>query len=436
MRRGVPLLLAAIAGAAISLPSARGDRPARRDSRDTRRDTHPGDATRDEPPQTHRRDATRDEPRQALAQRMPRDEPAATRPGQAQLQHAPRDEPSEALRPEALASGRRRQRLFRTRHGGPALHVLARARTDLLPKSVTISPDGNRVVVCNFGRADHDNVWVYDASSLARVGVIDFAGNAVEAAFSHDGTTLFVSNFRRHVVEVIDFESGSVVAEIRVGLHPKFLAVSPDDRTLYVANYFDRTVSVIDVATRTELRRLPTERHPRGMVVRPDGTLLVAAFHGDVVHVFPEGAERERERFESCELPRHLLLSPDGATMYLTCSMGHVGFYDASTGARLGMGSTGRNPRSIAISGNGRWIAVANFSSRDVSLIDAVDRTHRTYPIEGAGGIVGIAMHPGASPRIYATSWDTAELLLLGERTPLVSASASALGHGSGPASL
>lgn len=324
-----------------------------------------------------------------------------------------------------------RPRVFRTRRGGPPLTVLARARTDLLPKSVAISPDGTRAIVCNFGRADHDNVWIYDTMTLERIGSIDFAGNAVEAAFTHDGVTLFVSNFRRHLVEVIDFATLTVQAEIPVGLHPKFMVVSPDDRTLYVANYFDRTVSVVDVATRAELRRLATERHPRGMVVRPDGTLLVAAFHGDVVHVFPEGADRESARWETCELPRHLLLSPDGATLYVTCSMGHVGFYDAATGARLGMGPTGRNPRSIGINGDGRWIGAANFSSHDVSLIDTVDRTHRTYPIEGAHGIVGLAMHPGSSPRLFATSWDTAELILLGERAPVASAPApTPVSHG------
>lgn len=321
------------------------------------------------------------------------------------------------------SSGQRadRPRVFRTSHGGPALQVVARVRTDLLPKSVTISPDGTRAIVCNFGRADHDNVYVYDAMTLERVGVVHFPGNAVEAAFTHDGATLFVSNFQRHVVEVIDFASLTVQAEIAVGLHPKFMVVSPDDRTLYVANYFARTVSVVDLATRTEVRRLDTERHPRGMVVRPDGTLLAAAFHGDVVHVFDEGAEGETARWEMCEMPRHLLLSPDGATMYVTCSMGHVGFYDARSGARLGIAPTGRNPRSIAINGDGRWIGVANFSSHDVSLIDTVDHRHRTYEVPGAHGIVGLAMHPGPSPRIYATSWDTAELIVLGERVAIAS---------------
>ncbi|MBX7196885.1 MAG: YncE family protein [Sandaracinaceae bacterium] len=318
-----------------------------------------------------------------------------------------------------------RARIFRTERGGPELSVTTRVRTGVQPKSVNVSPDGTRVVVCNFGRPDRDNVFVYDSESLAHVGTISFPGNAVETVFTHDGRTLYVSNFRENVVEVVDFGAcyGASAAApctltpratISTGSLPKFMALSPDDSTLYVANWGDRSVSVVDVATLHETRRLHTERHPRGMVVRPDGTLLAAAFHGDVVHVFPRGASEESERFRMCELPRHLLLSPDGATMYVTCSMGHVGFYDSHTGARLGIGSLGRNPRSIAITADGRYIGAANFTSSDVSLVDTVDHTHRTIPVPGASRIVGLAMHPRSSPiRLYATSWDTNELILL-----------------------
>jgi len=75
----------------------------------------------------------------------------------------------------------------------------------------------------------------------------------VESAFSPDGATLYVSNFRRHVVEVIDFASMEVRSEIAVGTNPKTIVVSADGETLYVANYFDRSVSVVDVSFKTGL---------------------------------------------------------------------------------------------------------------------------------------------------------------------------------------
>lgn len=312
-----------------------------------------------------------------------------------------------------------RPRIWRTEQGGPELRVAARTRTGIQPKSVNVSPDGRRVVVCNFGRPDRDNVFVYDSESLEQTGSVSFEGNAVESAFSPDGSTLYVSNFRRHVVEVIDFASLEVTREIAVGTNPKTIALSADGATMYVANYFNRSVSVVDVASGQELRRLRTGERPRGLGVLHDGTLLAAAFHGDTVHVFDPGAETQRTEWEVCRYPRDVLPAPDGRSFYMTCSLGHIGFYRPDgEGRPFGVASTGRNPRSIAISGDGRWLGVANFTSSDVSLIDTVERTHRRIRVPDASRIVGLAMHPGPQIRMYATSWDTHEVIMLTAEAP------------------
>lgn len=307
-----------------------------------------------------------------------------------------------------------RARIWRTERGGPQLRVTARAATGVQPKSVNVSPDGERVVVCNFGRPGRDNVFVYDSETLEQTGRVHFEGNAVESAFSPDGATLYVSNFRRHVVEVIDFASLEVTAEIAVGTNPKTIALSRDGRTMYVANYFDRSVSVVDVAAGRELRRLRTGERPRGLGVMHDGTLLAAAFHGDTLHVFDRGAEEQRAEWEVCRYPRDVLPAPDGRSFYMTCSLGRIGFYRPDgEGRPFGIASTGRNPRSIGLSGDGRWLGVANFTSSDVTIIDTVNRTHRRIRVPDASRIVGLAMHPGPEIRMYATSWDTAEVILL-----------------------
>ncbi|MCA9605785.1 MAG: YncE family protein [Myxococcales bacterium] len=314
-----------------------------------------------------------------------------------------------------IPASAQRTPVFRTERGGPELHVAARAATGVQPKSVNVSPDGRRVVVCNFGRPDRENVFVYDAETLERTGLVEFEGNAVESAFSPDGAVLYVSNFRRHVVEVIDFASLEVRSEIAVGTNPKTIAVSADGGTLYVANYFDQSVSVVDVAEGRELRRLRTGSRPRGLGVMADGTLLAAAFHGDVIHHFPAGATAESEHWDVCRYPRDILPFPDGQGFYLTCSLGRIGFYRLDGGGRaFGLAPTGRNPRSIGRTADGRFVGVANFTSSDVTIIDTERRTNRNVEVPGARRIVGLAMHPTSSPiRLYATSWDTNEVILL-----------------------
>ncbi len=320
----------------------------------------------------------------------------------------------------SLVVAQRRPPIFRTERGGPRLTVSARVATGVLPKSVNVSPDGTRVVVCNFGRPDRDNVFVYHFETLERVGVATFEGNAVESAFSPDGTILYVSNFRRHVVEVIDFATLEVRAEIEVGTNPKTITVSPDGRTIYVANYFDHSVSVVDVEARREVRRLRTGARPRGLGLMRDGSLFAASFHDDVIHHFDAGASSEREVWDVCRYPRDILPFPDGSGFYLTCSLGRISFHRLDGGGRpFGIAATGRNPRSIGLTADGRWLGVANFTSSDVTLIDTERHTHRTIEVPDAHRIVGLAMHPSSDPiRLYATSWDTNELILLSGTAP------------------
>jgi YVTN family beta-propeller protein len=304
---------------------------------------------------------------------------------------------------------------YRTQDGGPRLRVAAQAHTGIQPKSVEASPDGSRVYVCNFGRPDRDNVAVFDAQTLERVGTVDFPGNAVESAFSPDGRTLYVSNFRRDVVMVIDVATLAVQHEIRAGVDPKTIVVSPDGRLLYVANWNGRNVSVIDVAERREIRRLRTGVHPRGMVSFRSGRLLVAAFDEHVIHDFGTEATAEIGRISTCRFPRHLMVSPDESKIFVACSSNRtVEWRDAATGRRIGIGAAGENPRSIDLSTDGRYIATADFDSSTVSVIDTVAMRHRRNEVPGAQRIVGLAVRPGEGPlRVYATSWETQELFAL-----------------------
>ena len=252
--------------------------------------------------------------------------------------------------------------------------------TGVQPKSVNVSPDGTRVVVCNFGFADHDNVFVYDAITLDRRRRAPRSPATRSRRCSPAmAATLYVSNFRAACGRRCSTSPRAtprprprLVRRRRAPRSaPRVIPSSwrsrPTSESSTSPTGAPAAVSVVDTATFQELRRLPTERHPRGLVVRPDGTLLAAAFDGNVIHVFPPNATRESARWETCDYPRHLLLSPDAATLYVTCSLGTLGFYDANTGRRFGIGSLHRNPRTIDISHDGRWVASANFGSTPTS---------------------------------------------------------------------
>ena len=309
--------------------------------------------------------------------------------------------------------------VIRTERGGPRLRVVQHVRTGIQPKSVEVSPDGRQVWVANFGRPDRDNVFVYDAESLERIGTVEFVGNAVETAFTDDSRTAFVSNFREHTIEVINTETFEVQRSVEVGGHPKVIALSPSQRRIYVANWASEQVTELDAQSYEIRRRLRTGEHPRGLAIGMGGQrIFVAAMYSHLIQVFDRGARNERTSFHPCDYPRHLRLSPDESRLYVSCSCcRQVRWFDPRTYRMLGMAQTGENPRTIALSSDGRWLAVADFDDSTVTLIDTEEHTHRVFPVEGADQIVGVAIRPGDGPlRIYATSWMTGELYVIEPR--------------------
>lgn len=298
--------------------------------------------------------------------------------------------------------------------GGPALEITRRVRTGVQPKSVTVSPDGSRLYVCNFGLANRRNVYVYETEGLQQVGRIDFPGNAVEVATSSDGATLYISNFGRGLIEIVDATTFEVTGEVEVDNNPKWMVVDEMRHMLYVSNWSSRSVSAVDLEERAAVRRMHTGRRPRGMALLGDGTLLVGAMWDHRVQVYAPGSTRPDRQFDACENPRHLVLSPDQSRLYVSCSGDRLlRWFDPSTGEVLGEAPTGLNPRTIDISRDGRWVAIADFSGSTVTVVDTVGMEHRTHELPRTKQIVGLAVAPGEELTVYATSWLTNQLLEL-----------------------
>ncbi len=284
--------------------------------------------------------------------------------------------------------------------------VVDSAWTGSLPKAVLLSPDGERAYVTNFGRRGSRNVSVYRTADLEEVGQVDFEGNGVEMAVTGDGRTLYVSNFRRHLVEIIDTESLTVTAEVPVGKNPKTMALSADERTLYVSNWSTNDVSVVDLESRTELRRLPVGAHPRGIAVTTGGTLIVGN-HADDTLSFLDTATWAPlfPPVDPGPCPRHVILSPDQRWTYVaTQGSGKVVRLDAATGEVVARWDGGHNLKTIDVSADGRYLFTAVFLETEVGVIDTADGTTRFFTVRGIERPCGLDVTPDGK-RIYVTGW-------------------------------
>lgn len=309
----------------------------------------------------------------------------------------------------------------------PDLEVEEVADTPSMPKGAILSPDGQRFYVTNFGMANGHNITVYDSSTLRLLDTIHLPGVVVESVLSSDGTTLYASNFTRNSVQVVDVASHRIKRELEAGAHPKILVLSRDDKTLFAANWSDNSVTMFDLGVDLEkgkvVRTLPVGLHPRGMALTSRGVLYVANFDGASIDVFdrlgvgggPLGSGHTY-RLAACKIPRHLVLSPDEKTLYISCYHdSEIDALDVETEVVTHRVPVGTNPKSIEVTRDGRFVYSADYGewSHGVSVLDTSDWTARTFSVPGMDRGSGIAVAADGAHALV-TGWYDNHVYLVG----------------------
>ena len=298
----------------------------------------------------------------------------------------------------------------------PTIEVQEVAETGIMPKGASISPDGSRFYVTNFGQSNLRNITVYETQALKLIDTINVPGIVVESVLSPDGATIYASNFLRHSVQFIDVASKKVTREIPTGSHPKILALSHDGGMLFAANWTWNSVTQIDPQTGKVVRTFKAGRHPRGTVITQAGTLYIANFDGASMDVYGGQDFSENRRIPICTIPRHLALSPDESMLYISCfhdSAIHV--MDLATEKIIHRIPIGSSPKSIEVSRDGRFVWSADYGkeTNSVSVVDTTDWTARVYTVPGMDRGSGISVMPDGQHALV-TGWYDNHVYLVG----------------------
>jgi YVTN family beta-propeller protein len=192
--------------------------------------------------------------------------------------------------------------------------VLTRVRTGIAPFGAVIDANNTTAYVTNWGgrfpRAGDLTGKMGPKPDADRM-VVDARGIAASGTVSR-----------------IDLKTGTMTAEIEVGLHPTSLALDDTRHLLYVTNSNSDTISVIDTQ--------------KNAVV---DTVSVEPFVHDVAGITPEA----------------LVLSKDGEHLYVACAgINAVAVFGLKGGHMKmeGLLPTGWYPDSIQLSPDGKYIAV------------------------------------------------------------------------------
>lgn len=322
----------------------------------------------------------------------------------------------ESQRELALITGRRDkelvivdlQRALDPKNSGTNNAVVARVPVGSLPSALLASPDGRTAYVVNHaGAADQaainrgekplfqhghrGSITIVDIRKAASsppqavLSTVDAGGfGPVGVALSSDKKRLYVANseadlahsgatpateFGGHTIAILDHEQAiknplaALTGTIDLGSapdpqtkclrNPNGMAVSGDGKFLFVAEGGGKTVSVVDITARQVAHRVEVGDGPWGMALLPKGETLVVA---------------NRERCPAGEK------DPEGSTISFINTAKAIAKDPKAEVTRLLVGTNDpakpSRPFGLAASPDGRWLAVANFRTNNLSLVD------------------------------------------------------------------
>ena len=158
---------------------------------------------------------------------------------------------------------------------------LARVPLGAYPRGVVVDPASTTAYVAVMGANEVATIdlstfavgWIGGVGSAPRHIVMDPTGNFVYVTTNGDG----------HVVKV-DAHTGEVVARIATGVEPRTMDIAADGQSLYVVNYTSNTVTKLATDDLRVLQTVDTPSHPIGIAYEPGtSTVWVACYSGEIL---------------------------------------------------------------------------------------------------------------------------------------------------------
>ena len=249
------------------------------------------------------------------------------------------------------------------------------------PYGLAVSPSGVvYVTLASTGmiaRAD------LPATSFSPVAVVGSVPTAV--TFNASGTRAYVTNQFSRTVSVLDPASNTILHVIPVTGDPFGVRVAPGDSVLWVTTNAD-SVYALRLSTDSVVAVFPTGSASNGVVLADTFAYVSTLSSGTVIEINTRSYTVSRV-FNVGGTPQELVLSPDGAVLYIANESGAVQFWDLATGTSAGLvvlpggGGFGlaRNPA------NGRLYVSTSYFGRAVHEIDPVTRAIvRTIATDGS----------------------------------------------------
>lgn len=172
-------------------------------------------------------------------------------------------------------------------------------------------------------------------------------------------------------LSAIDPRTQRVTASLQLDRAPANMVVSPDQTLAYIAHSDLGKISVVDLKDWRVDRTYAVPGSPFGLSVSSSGQLYVGDWNGDQIHRLDAKTGKVLNSARSGKAPAHLVLSPDGASLFVTARESDtVTRFRSDDLQETASISVGKAPFAIAVSADAQLAVVANVQGGSVSLID------------------------------------------------------------------
>ena len=196
---------------------------------------------------------------------------------------------------------------------------LAAVPTGNAPHEISVSPDGKRAVVSNYGTREQpgSTVSIIDLEQPQEARRIDLAPHTRPhgvAWYAADRIAVTTEG-SRHLL-IVDPEDGKSIRTIETAQETSHMVVvSADARRAYVTNIGSGTTTAIDLVEGRKLRDIATGAGSEALALTPDGQeLWVAARADGTIAIVDTSTLDVKARLPLPGVPIRIAMTPDGRT--------------------------------------------------------------------------------------------------------------------------
>ena len=271
------------------------------------------------------------------------------------------------------------------------------------PYTVTMNAEGTLAYVTN---SNITTISIIDIETNTVTGTIGGFNGPSGMVITPSGTTAYVNNYGAgadsgfgNTVSVVDLNTNTIVGTIIVGQAPAAVAVTPNGQFVYVLNYVDGntgtgTISIIQTSNNTVVGTIRGFSGPFGIAITPDGNYAYVTNFGSnnftpigtTVSVIDLSSNTMITTINLGIQPAGIAITPDGLYAYVTnynslydgteetAGQGTVNIIDIATNTLVPVTiPVDQSPANVAISSNGYYAYVTNYTSNTVSVLNILE---------------------------------------------------------------